>query len=79
MTEIMMRLPAQILRISKGFDRSKQNLYLFFLDPGFNHSFKRGEKFFCPSIFCSHKYYKIASNFIFEHVKQFFLAQHYEL
>jgi hypothetical protein len=31
--------------------------------------------FFCPTIFCSHKYDIIVNNFIFEQVKNFFKAK----
>jgi hypothetical protein len=34
-----------------------------------------GEKFFCPTIFCSHKYRKIVNNLIFEQVKKNVLAR----
>jgi hypothetical protein len=30
---------------------------------------KEGNKFFCPTVFCSHKYHKIVNNFIFEQLK----------
>ncbi len=33
---------------------------------------KKSGKFFCPTIFCSHKYHKSVNNFIFEQVKQSF-------
>jgi hypothetical protein len=33
------------------------------------------EKFFCPNIFCSHKYHKIVNSFIFEQAKKIFLAK----
>ncbi len=36
---------------------------------------KRGKHFCCPTIFCSHTYHKIVNNFIFEQVKNFFLAK----
>ncbi len=43
------------------------------LDSGSNNCTKRrGEKSFCPTIFCSHKYHKIVNNFIFEQVKNIF-------
>jgi hypothetical protein len=38
-----------------------------------------GEKFFCPTIFCSHKYHKIVNNFIFEQVKEIFGAKTLEI
>jgi hypothetical protein len=51
---------------------------LIFIHPGFRiqqqHRESRG-KFFCPTIFCCHKYHKIVNNFIFEQVKIIFLAQ----
>jgi hypothetical protein len=40
-------------------------------DPGSNNSTKRrGGNFFVQPFFCSHKYHKISSNFIFEQVKK---------
>jgi hypothetical protein len=45
-------------------------------DTGSNNSTKRGGKiFFCPTIFCSHKYHKIVNNFIFEQAKKIDLAK----
>jgi hypothetical protein len=42
-----------------------------------HNSSKRGggKFFFCPAIFCSHKYKKMFNNFIFEQVKKIFLAK----
>jgi hypothetical protein len=39
------------------------------------HHKRRGNKFFCPTIFCCHSYHKIVDNFIFEQVKKTFLAR----
>jgi hypothetical protein len=45
-------------------------------DLGSNNRTKRGENFFFfPTISCCHKYHKIINNFIFEQVKNIFLAQ----
>ncbi len=47
---------------------------LIFIHPGSRiqrlHQKRRGEKNFCPSIFCSHKYHKIVNNLIFEQAKK---------
>ncbi len=45
--------------------------FLSIPDPGSNKSNKRGGgKICCPTLFCSHKYHKIANYFIFEQVKK---------
>jgi hypothetical protein len=49
---------------------------LIFIHPGSKISTKRGGyKFFCTTIFCSHKHYNIVNNLIFEQVKTFFFSQ----
>jgi hypothetical protein len=53
------------------------NWFLSISDPGSNNSTKRGrgEKFVCPSIFCSHKYLKIVKSYIFEQGKKCLYSQ----
>ena len=48
---------------------------LIFIHPGSNKSTKRGGKFYCPTIFCYHKYHKIVNNLIFEQTKKIFSAK----
>ncbi len=41
------------------------------------HKKRKGKFFYCPTIFCSHKYHKIVKNFMFEQVKEhFFWPKH---
>jgi hypothetical protein len=37
---------------------------------------EEGENFFCPTIFCGEKFYKMVNNFIFEQVKKFLKPKH---
>ncbi len=60
---------ATLLRIRDGYPRSG---FLSILNPGSNNRTKRGGKFFCPTIFYSHKYNKIVNILNFEQLKEFF-------
>jgi hypothetical protein len=50
---------------------------LIFIHPGsrIKQQHQKRGKYFCPTIFCSHKYHEIVNNFIFEQVKKFFFAK----
>jgi hypothetical protein len=73
---------ATMYRYSHGIfcmhDQCCGSRILIFIHPGSRikqqHQ-KRGKFYFCPTIFCSHKYHEIVNNFIFEQVKKTFLAK----
>jgi hypothetical protein len=66
-----------VLRIRDVYLRSR---ILIFIHPGSRiqqkYGTNRGGNFFCPTIFCSHKYNKIVNNYIFEQVKNFLKPKH---